>query len=187
MVKSLQKNNYLKTAATLLILILAAPGLLSVFFHGAGFKIFAQYPRKIRILKEVFPAAAVFKPVREGKAIAYYKAFDRQKNLLGFVFTAFKRGYSSNIVTMAGMDANGIITRIKILSQDETPGLGAKIVQVAPGESEPWFQRQFRGKEAIGLDRSVNAITGATITSKAVIDSIQEKARTIMGKARSGQ
>ena len=88
---------------------------------------------------------------------------------------------------MVGMDTNGIITHIKILSQDETPGLGAKIVEVANGESEPWFQRQFSGKKASDLDHAVDAITGATITSKAVIDSIQQKAKMIIKRAVHGK
>jgi len=88
---------------------------------------------------------------------------------------------------MVGMDTNGIITRIKILSQNETPGWGTKIIQAANGESEPWFQRQFSGKEASHLDHAVDAITGATITSKAVIESVQQKAKMIIERAVRGK
>ena len=182
MVKSLKKNNYLKIAATLFIFILALPGFLSVVSPHSVAKILP----KDKSLRQVFPTAFFFRGVTENGVVLYYKAFDRQKNMLGVVFTASKRGYSSDIVTMVGMDTNGTIIRIKILSQDETPGLGAQIVQVANGESEPRFQRQFSGKEVSSLDHTVDAITGATITSKAVIESIQQKAKMILERAAHG-
>lgn len=176
MVKSLKQNNYLKVTATLLILFLALPGLFSVFSRWASLCPVAKIPPRDRNLRQVFPDAFFFRAVVENCVPLYYKAFDRQKHMLGYVFTASKRGYSSDIVTMVGMDTNGIITHIKILSQDETPGLGAKIV-------EGTFQQQFSGKEASNLDHRVDAISGATITSKAVIGSIQEKEKLIIEKA----
>ena len=182
MVKSLKENNYLKIAATLFIFLLALPGLLSVVSPHSVAKILPEDKN----LRQVFPTAFFFRGVMENGVVLYYRAFDRQKNILGVVFTASKRGYSSDITTMVGMDTNGIITRIKILSQDETPGLGAQIVEGTKGESEPRFQRQFSGKKASGLDHTVDAITGATITSKAVIESIQRKAKMILERAVHG-
>ena len=176
----MRKSNYLKIAATLAILCLAAPGILSVVFNLAAPEIFAQRSLERSGLKEVFPGAYSFKPVREKNEIIYYKALDRTGNILGFAFKASKRGYSSDIVTMVGMDANGVISRIKILQQNETPGIGAGITE------KPWFQEQFSGKRVDRLNTSVNAVTGATISSKAVIDSVRQKALEIMEKVRHG-
>ena len=71
------------------------------------------------------------------------------------------------------MTRDGIISAIKILSQNETPGLGAKVV-------EPDFTRGFSNKKLTELN-DVKAITGATISSHAVIDSVKKKAEEIRG------
>lgn len=193
------KNNYVKYAAILAIICLVASGLLSVVFNLAQPRIlYQQSLEEKNSLREVFPAAASFEAVEEKDNILYYKALDKKKEALGFVFKTSKRGYSSDIVTMAGMDQNGVITHIKILFQNETPGLGSRITEVVGKETfwdvllrrakimqppRPWFMAQFSGKKADELDRSIDAITGATISSRAVIDSVQEKAKEILKRA----
>jgi electron transport complex protein RnfG len=123
-------------------------------------------------LKEVFPDAAKFEPVKSKDSVVYYKAFDRQGVFIGVVFKAVQKGYSSVIETMAGMKKDGTLTAIKVLSNNETPGAGSKV-------SEPVFTGQFRNKSISKLD-SVEAVTGATISSRAVIDSVKNKAEEIM-------
>jgi len=55
--------------------------------------------------------------------------------LVGYTVTARRRGYSSSIVTMAGVGLDGKIVGIKILAQKETPKSGAKIAEVSPNAS----------------------------------------------------
>lgn len=113
-----------------------------------------------------------------------------KKEIGGYIVIARGAGYSSLIETMVGVDVNGIITGVKILFQQETPGLGAKSVEIHRGESGPWFTGQFRGKSImddikIAKDGgSIDAITGATITSRTITDSINRevvKLKEIMG------
>ena len=97
----------------------------------------------------------------------------------GYVFIAYGKGYSSTIEAMVGVDNNCTITGVKILFQQETPGLGAKATETRPGESVPWFQKQFAGKSAADVkvdkdDGEIVSITGATITSRTVAQSIQK-------------
>jgi electron transport complex protein RnfG len=120
-------------------------------------------------LKEVLPQAIRFEAVKSGEEIVYYKAYDKEGKLIGVAFKASGKGYSSTIETMAGMLKDGTITTIKILSQNETPGLGANV-------AESSFSSQFKNKK--DLDE-VQAITGATISSKAVIDSVKKRAEEI--------
>lgn len=122
-------------------------------------------------LKEVMPEAAHFEAVKSGEDIIYYKAHNKDGKFIGVAFKATGKGYSSTLETMVGMTTEGIITAIKILNQNETPGLGA-------GVSEPPFTGQFSRKNIRDLDK-VQAITGATISSKAVIDSVKKKAQEI--------
>lgn len=98
----------------------------------------------------------------------------------GFVFIARGKGYSSVIETMVGVGADGRITGIKVISQQETPGLGTKITEVRHGESDSWFYRQFKGKSAednIKVKKdggTIDAVTGATISPRAVTNSVNK-------------
>ncbi len=120
-------------------------------------------------LQEVLPQAIRFEAVKSGEEIVYYKAYDKERKLIGIAFKASGKGYSSTIETMVGMLKDGTITTIKILSQNETPGLGANV-------AESSFSSRFKNKK--DLDE-VQAITGATISSRAVIDSVKKRAEEI--------
>ncbi len=122
-------------------------------------------------LKEVLPEAGRFAEVKSGEEILYYKAYDKDSGLVGVAFKASAKGYSSTIETIAGMTKDGTITAIKILNQNETPGLGARII-------EPEFTRQFSNKNVPALN-DIQAITGATISSRAVIEAVKKKAQEI--------
>lgn len=122
-------------------------------------------------LKEVLPEAADFQAVKRQDEVLYHKGLDKKGKIIGAAFKASGQGYSSTIETMVGMLKDGTITAIKVLSQNETPGLGAQV-------SEAKFTNQFMHKNIQGIS-SVQAITGATISSKAVIDSVRNKAEEI--------
>lgn len=104
----------------------------------------------------------------------------------GYIFVARGTGYSSVIESMVGVDTNGTIVAVRILSQQETPGLGAKIQEVRRSETAPWFPRQFAGKtvsDDIKVKKDggdIDAITGATISSRTVTDSINRGLRELM-------
>ncbi|MFY9402387.1 MAG: RnfABCDGE type electron transport complex subunit G [Candidatus Omnitrophota bacterium] len=125
-------------------------------------------------LKAVFPLAGRFEEVKEGSEIDYYKAFDAKGELLGYAFKAIERGYSGEVKTIAGILKSGEITAIKVLSHNETPGLGSRIVADD-------FTNRFKGVSDLS---KVEAITGATISSKAVIDSVKKKAEEVKLKVR---
>lgn len=131
------------------------------------------------VLEEIFPQAANFTATKSEKEVLYYKAYDKNNKFIGVAFKAGGKGYSGAIETMAGMDAAGNIIEIKILNQNETPGLGNRITK------EP-FTKQFRNLNPKELDK-VEAITGATISSRAVIDSVTKKAEEIQGLIKNGK
>lgn len=117
--------------------------------------------------------------VREQDLI-YYKGYASPDttNLVGYAFVAYGKGYSSTIETMVGIDTTGTISGLTILNQVETPGLGSKIEEIRYGENTPWFQDQFSGRKWISLtvDKDggdIKSITGATISSRAVTNSIK--------------
>ncbi|MDD5729983.1 MAG: RnfABCDGE type electron transport complex subunit G [Candidatus Omnitrophica bacterium] len=122
-------------------------------------------------LKEVVPEGARFDAVKSGNETIYYKAFDKNGMAAGVAFKAEGKGYSSVIETLAGMKNDGTIIAVKILNHNETPGLGARV-------AEHSFTGQFANKNIRDLNQ-VQAITGATISSKAVMDSVKKKAEEI--------
>lgn len=102
----------------------------------------------------------------------------RAGEVVGVIYTVEPRGYSSNLKTLVGFDIEkNEITNIKILSQAETPGLGAQAI-------EPWYVERYSGKSAEAdlnvvkqppkNENEIQGITSATITSKAVTQGVNE-------------
>jgi Na+-transporting NADH:ubiquinone oxidoreductase subunit C len=96
-------------------------------------------------------------------------------------------GLWGEIGATVGLKPDGTLSGIAFTSQNETPGLGARI-------QEAWFMAQFRGKKppltlvAEGTKSSapseIDAITGASITSKAVRDMVNLAAAGPEGDTR---
>jgi len=169
----------------LAIICLIAAGLLAGVNLLTKVKIVSQaQAEEISSLKEVMPEGNDFEAVKSGNDILYYKVYDLNKSFVGVAFKASGKGYSSIIETMVGMRKDGTITAIKVVAQNETPGLGSRV-------AEPDFLKQFIGKNLYsqvedeggkkGFTIGVDAITGATISSSAVVYSIQNKAKEIQG------
>jgi Na+-translocating ferredoxin:NAD+ oxidoreductase subunit G len=86
--------------------------------------------------------------------------------------SAVETGYAGHFSIMFGVNPDGSVNKVQILETAETPGLGSKAAQ-------PFFIDQFAGKRPgeftfkVTKDGgNVDAITGATITSRAVCDCI---------------
>ena len=82
-------------------------------------------------------------------------------------------GYSGNIAVMVGVDPDGTVAGVEILSHSETPGLGDKITL-------PAFKDIFVGKNLQNADWRVkkdggefDQITGATISPRAVVGAVR--------------
>lgn len=128
-------------------------------------------------IKEVLPESAVtIEEERtvdfEGASYAYNLAYDAQGNTVGCAVNVAPVGFGGPIAIKVGFDMNGVICNTKVLSQAETPGLGAKCV-------EPAFSDQFKGWDPAQKDLAVNkdggdvdAITASTITSRAYADGL---------------
>lgn len=160
---------------TLGIICVLAGGLLATVNTVTKPKIIAQaVKQEEESLAQVLPQAERFEPVKSSAGeIIYYKAYAKDNKPAGAAFKASAKGYSGIIETMAGMSRDGRISSIKILSQSETPGLGNRIAEAA-------FLFLFANKDILGLNQ-IQAIAGATISSKAVIDSVKKKAEEIKG------
>ncbi len=156
----------------LAVICVVASGLLAGMNSLTKSRIIAQaQAEEETALREVMPQGEYFDPIKKGEDIIYYKVRNKDGKFIGVAFKASGKGYSSVIDTLVSMTEDGTIVAIKILNQNETPGLGAQV-------TGPSFTGQFNNKNLQGLSE-VQAITGATISSKAVIGSVQEKAKEI--------
>ena len=123
------------------------------------------------------PAAIV--PELRGENTLYYTGYSEADTMgiVGWAIVARGKGYSSTIETMVGVDTTFTVTGTKILFQQETPGLGTKIMSVQHGDTSIWVEARFVGNrtEGIAVDKDggdIESIIGATISSRAVANSI---------------
>lgn len=78
-------------------------------------------------------------------------------------------GFGGPITIAVGIDREGKVVGISVISHEETPGLGGDMVKES-------FLGQFKGKTAddsLEIGEDIQAITGATITSKAATAEIK--------------
>lgn len=118
-------------------------------------------------------------PTGEGDSLDIYPA-KMDSAIVGYaVNTNTKKGFSGNINLMAGFKPDGSIISITVLEQKETPGLGTKM-------TEPLFKNQFNDKNPSQFSLKVkkdggpvDAITAATISSRAFCDALQRAYNTL--------
>lgn len=95
-------------------------------------------------------------------------------HVIGYAVEVVPSGFDGEITMIVGYDTQYNITGISIISHTETAGLGA--VAAANNASGEAFRNQFVGKSgelAVTKDGGeVDAITGATITSRAVVEGV---------------
>ncbi|MDY4582390.1 MAG: RnfABCDGE type electron transport complex subunit G [Candidatus Faecousia sp.] len=88
----------------------------------------------------------------------------------GYAVKVNPSGFNGTVSMMVGVDNNGSVLGISIISQTETAGLGA--VSAADTSAGEAFRGQFAGMSgSVSVSKDggqVDAITGATITSRAV-------------------
>jgi electron transport complex protein RnfG len=144
----------------------------------------AMFREEQEALKAIIPEADSFKPGTIGD-IEYFEAF-KGPTRIGYCLKVIGSGYGGYMRIIVGIDAEGTIKGLRILEHQETPGLGSKINETRPGESEPYFLKQFKGKNArtVTVKNGIDAITGATISSKAVTDAINKAVVEFMEKIR---
>jgi electron transport complex protein RnfG len=126
----------------------------------------------------LLPEAERFEPdtvILDGDSSVIYHAYDENDTKVGIVFTVAPKGYAGPVETMVGLRADSTVSAIRIASaaegMTETPGLGARVL-------EDWFRDQFKGLKHDDLyltkeGGKVEAITAATISSKAVTSGIR--------------
>ncbi len=122
---------------------------------------------------------------------AEYFVAKKGNDIIGYVVQSFGKGYSSYIDTLIAVDKDFKVQKINVLHHAETPGLGDEI------ETES-FKGQFKDKDFEHLKvvktettEYIQAISGATISSRAVTEDAVKNGvdflmKTIKGGAANG-
>lgn len=154
-----------------------------------------------RLMSGLVPEAVDFELVTEIKlkepgrgqySSTLYRAFGEQDDTLGWLFNAQGAGFADiiSIIVGVGPDFQELIG-FSVLSSNETPGFGDQIY-------DDYFQDQFEDAPAEELelvrsgdpqvrDREIVTITGATISSQAVVDIINAAMEQVRVKFDSGE
>lgn len=112
----------------------------------------------------------------EGNIKEIYEAVSGS-DVIGYVLKVTSKGFHGPIDFVIGISKDDKVSGVKVLSHSETPGLGAKI-------SEDKFTSRFKDKPATGYlevvkvtpnkENEVEAISGATTSSKASVNAVNE-------------
>ena len=114
--------------------------------------------------------------VAEGDSLTVYPAKKGEMLVGGAVESYSKKGFSGIIRIMVGFDNEGKVLNYTVLEHSETPGLGSKM--------DSWFRTEKNQQNIIGQSMkqgamqlvkdggSIDAITAATISSRAFIEAI---------------
>jgi len=150
----------------------------------------AQKQKEVQALKEVLPAFDndPLENMKTEGELALYEALNQGQPAGFAVKTYTDKGFSGRFTLMVGFKADGAVNNIVVLDQKETPGLGTKM-------KEPKFKDQFLNLNISALKDhkllvkkdggTVDAISAATITSRAFCDAVQ-RAYDLYSKQNSG-
>jgi len=160
-------KDIIKLSVFLTIACAIAAAALSITYVTTSERIAVQKKAEVNsaISNDCLPGCINIKEVKD-----HYEGFDKNGKKIGYAFRVSPQGYGGAIDMAVGIDIQGRVLGIKIISMKETPGLGSKA-------SEPSFLAQFTGKTSISplkAKKDIDAITGATITSQAVSNGVRE-------------
>ena len=173
------ESNLTNMMLSLTLVALVAAALLS------GMYVLTAEPIAAGKAQKQLEAKVAVLPVKEGvrfdeaedhDGVLVYRAYVGDEFIGAAVETFDPNGFNGKFSLMVGFDKEGIITGYSVLEQNETPGLGANMVE--------WFRTDKGKQNIIGLDPAktnmsvskdggdVDAITAATITSRAFLRAV---------------
>ncbi len=177
-----KESNFLNMALALVVVAMVASTSLGFIYELTKEPIAAaKLAKKISAIDMVVspydnnPVDDMFKLATpgDGDSLEIYPAKKDGKTINYAIRSFSPKGYGGDVWLMVGFDTAGIVTDIAVLDHKETPGLGTKM-------SSPQFKDQFKGVnpgefnlkvEKDGGD--VDALTGATISSRAFGQAIE--------------
>lgn len=182
-----KKDTLLNMFIALFVICVVSGGVLGIVYIATKGPITkAENAKKTEAIENVLPEFQTLKDVNiksavegEDVEIPFYLAYDADNNFIGAAVETFtNKGFSGNVSLMVGILADGTVNNISVLQHAETPGLGSKMTEAS-------FKDQFNNKNAASFKfkvkkdgGDVDAITAATISSRAFCDAVNRALST---------
>ena len=143
----------------------------------------AKKKKQEKAIKAVLPAfdelKAVKVPSYDGGDSLLFTYAKKDGKVVGVAVNSYSdKGFSGHIEIMVGFLPDGTIYNTAVMAHKETPGLGTKM-------ASPEFKNQFKGKNPKTFKLKVkkdggdvDAITAATISSRAFSDAVDRAYKT---------
>jgi Na+-translocating ferredoxin:NAD+ oxidoreductase subunit G len=167
-------RDILKITLNLVVIYVIGGLILALVYATASPVIFRNNEKAKQLaLKQLMPDADAINKAGDWaphEKHAEYFVAKKGDETIGYVVQSFGKGYSSYIDTLVAVDRDFIVQKINILHHAETPGLGDEI-------ELDYFKDRLKGKDIGHLKvlktettEYVEAISGATISSRAVTE-----------------
>ncbi len=172
----MQKLKFLKPALSLLIITVGVALLLAIVNHITADKIEENaYQKKMSAIEKIYPLIDTYEDVDIKPAKDCVTGIGKVKSAegktLGYFVEVTPQGFKDVISMIVGVDENGQVIDVVCLSSSETAGIGTKATSDTNLD-------KYTGLDAESA-RSVDTITGATISSKAVKHGITDACESI--------
>ena len=178
--KKISPKDILIPSVSLFLICLVVTAALALTNNITAEKIAANEAQsKQESMFSVVPEAVSFDEQVEN---VLYIANDASGNVIGYAISTSANGYGGQVKVMTGFDMTGTIVGVDVFyNDDETPGLGKNT-------SNESFRDQYKGLTALediivskdntaGNAQTVDAVTSATISSRAVTAAVNEACR----------
>ena len=159
---------------SVIVIVLTAVVLLAVTFGLRGLATKNAQAKHLQIMQTLLPGSTDFvvEPYtgEDANIRSVHKADE------GFVIETATQGYADEIIVLVGVDNDGTVTGIVVKEMHETLGLGMN------GLTDWQFLAQYlrtSGEAEVGTN--VDALTGATVTSKAITRCVNSAVAVVTG------
>jgi electron transport complex protein RnfG len=184
-------KDMLKITLSLVAIFIAAGLIMGITYkYTSPIKFKAEKKEKEEALKEMAPDAT--DPITpSGKWTVYNKNFEYYEakasgKPVAFIASTAGKGYSSFIQMLVSLSPDLKIRDLKVLGMNETPGLGDQVLEKS-------FLDQFKGKALSQIvlikgetKDNIQAISGATISSRGVTNGVKDAVQTLVDKYGAG-
>ena len=159
------KSDFIIPIVVLTAICIVASGALAATYDVTA-PIIAEAERKAaeQARLEVLPEATGFTEVKLSGAPEGIEEVYVSDNGVGYAITGVGKGYGGEMKVAVGIDNSGCIVNLKVISHEETAGVGSKV-------ADSKYLDTIKGKDS-SLD-GVTSIAGATVSSKCLMGVIE--------------
>jgi len=176
------KNVHLQMFIVLGAVCLFSGGALSVMYNFTKTPIYENQQKELQnAIFKVLPEVRSYKEIKKTETITIYEGIDEDEKIVGYAIVGEGNGFQDKIKLIVGIDTSlQSFLGMEVLESSETPGLGAKVaeepfkIQVKSLKLKRNVPIGYVKDEKNKKETDIQAITGATVSSEAVVEILNE-------------